>query len=388
MRIQNPFRSAAAILAIMLSATFAAEVSIVRTPNGGIQPQVAVDASGTVHLIYYKGKEGGGDVFYVRQKAGEKDFSKPIQVNSHAGSAMAIGTIRGAQLAVGKNNRVHVIWNGGDGAEKAKVNGQEVTPLVYTRLNDAGTGFEPERNLITYAAGLDGGSSIAADRFGNVYAAWHGRAPGAVEGEEGRAVYVARSTDDGKTFSKETPATIEKTGACGCCGMKAFADENGAVYILYRGAREMVNRDEILLVSPKRGAPFKILNKHPWKVEACPMSSAFFAPEKGPGAVASWETAGQVFFTDVDAKTMSIGKIISPPGNVKRRQPVAVKNSKGETLLAWSEGTGWAKGGEAVWQVFDAKGAAELEQGRGEGLPVWDMVAAYAKPNGDFVVIY
>jgi hypothetical protein len=181
---------------------------------------------------------------------------------------------------------------------------------------------------------------------------------------------------------------MEKTGACGCCGMKAFADDSGAVYLLYRGALQMVNRDEILLVSSKPGDPFKIVNKHPWQVESCPMSSAFFGPEKGVGAVAAWETAGQVFFADVDARTMSIGKIVSPPGNVKRRHPVAVKNNKGETLLAWSEGTGWAKGGTAVWQVFDAKGNPTLQQGRGEGLPVWDMVAAYAKPAGDFVVIY
>src|ERR1043166_4311352 len=101
----------------------AAMVSTTRTPNGGIQPQVAVDSAGTVHLIYYKGKDGGGDVFYVRQKAGEKDFSKPIQVNSRPGSAIAAGTIRGAQLAIGRNNRVHVVWNGGNGAEKGKLDG-------------------------------------------------------------------------------------------------------------------------------------------------------------------------------------------------------------------------------------------------------------------------
>jgi hypothetical protein len=366
----------------------AANVSVMRTPDGGIQPQVVVDAAGTVHLIYYKGKDGAGDVFYVKQTAGEKEFSKAVQVNSRAGSAIAAGTIRGAQLAVGKNNRVHVIWNGGGGAEKAKVSGKEITPLVYARMNDAGDAFEAERNLITYAAGLDGGSSIAADRIGNVYAMWHASKPGADEGEEGRAVFVATSRDEGKTFAPERPALAEKTGACGCCGMKSFADENGAVYILYRGALEMVNRDEILAVSPKPGAPFKIVNKHAWKVEGCPMSSAFFSPIEGGGAVAAWETAGQVFFAPVDGKSMTMGKVVSPPGSVKRRHPVAVRNAKGETLLAWSEGTSWAKGGTAVWQIFDSKGLASLEQGRGEGLPVWDMVAAYAKPNGDFVVIY
>src|SRR5687768_5386710 len=300
-------------------ATFAANITVKQIDE--IQPQVAVDSEGAVHLIYYKGSDGAGDVFYMTQKAGEDQFSKAMQVNSRPGSAIAAGTIRGAQLALGKNNRVHVVWNGGKGAERAKVGGREVTPMVYTRLKEDGTGFEAERNLITYAEELDGGGTVAADRFGNVSVVWHGRAPGAEEGEDGRAVFVARSKDEGKTFAPEVRATLEKTGACGCCGMKAFADENGAVYILYRGALEMVNRDMVLMVSPKPGAPFKIVNKHAWKVESCPMSSAFLSGLDGGGAIAAWETEGKIFFATVDPKAMTIGKIESLPGASKKRHP-------------------------------------------------------------------
>src|SRR5688500_16423638 len=96
-------------------------VLVIRTPEGGIQPQVTVDLAGTAHLVFYKGKDGAGDVFYATQKAKEKEFSKAIKVNSRPGSAIAAGTIRGAQLAVGKNNRVHVVWNGGAGSEERRV---------------------------------------------------------------------------------------------------------------------------------------------------------------------------------------------------------------------------------------------------------------------------
>src|SRR6266704_2121701 len=80
-------------------------VKLVATPDGGIQPQAAVDAKGVVHLIYFKGEAGAGDIFYVRREAGRESFTKPIQVNSRPHTAMAMGTIRGAQLAVGKNGR-------------------------------------------------------------------------------------------------------------------------------------------------------------------------------------------------------------------------------------------------------------------------------------------
>jgi hypothetical protein len=381
----KPYFLFAVLSAFSLAA--APRVDIVRTPNDGIQPQVAVGSDGTVHLIYYKGDDRKGDIFYVREKSGETGFSNAIQVNSQPGSAIAVGTIRGAQLAVGKNNRVHVIWNG-SGQSKATIAGEEAVPLLYTRLNDAGTAFEPERNLITAAHGLDGGSSIAADLAGNVYATWHAKIPGSpADGREDyRAVFIARSTDEGKTFTPETKAATEQTGACGCCGMRSFADSKGAVYILYRGAEEKVNRDEILLISSKPGAPFQIAQRHPWKIETCPMSSAFIT-EGGGGVLAAWETAGQVFFSSIDS-LQNISKPFSPPGSAKRKHPVAVLNNKGMLLLAWTEGTAWKKGGSAVWQLFDSSLKPSGEPTRVDGLPVWSFVAAYAKPNGDFVVIH
>ncbi|HEY6229021.1 MAG TPA: hypothetical protein VI282_18015, partial [Verrucomicrobiae bacterium] len=64
----------------MLSTAVASNMTVTRTPDGGIQPQVAVDSAGTAHLIFYKGAEGGGDIFYAQEKAGEDKFSKPIKV--------------------------------------------------------------------------------------------------------------------------------------------------------------------------------------------------------------------------------------------------------------------------------------------------------------------
>src|SRR5262249_13318571 len=121
------------------------KVTLIRTPDSGIQPQAVVDQQGTVHLIYYKGDAGEGDIFYVQRKAKENEFSAPIRVNSQSGSAIAAGSIRGPQLAVGKNGRVHVAWDGmGKGATPARFEGKRAAPLLYTRLNDSATAFEPE----------------------------------------------------------------------------------------------------------------------------------------------------------------------------------------------------------------------------------------------------
>lgn len=356
-------------------------VTLIRTPDNGIQPRAEVDGKGVVHLVYYKGEPGGGDVFYVRRKPGQLDFSTPVKVNSHPGSAMAMGTIRGAQMALGRNDRVHVAWNG-PAPEKG---GYMAAPMLYTRLNDAGTAFEPERNVITFAKGLDGGGSVAADNQGNVFVVWHAPQPGSTNEEAGRAVFIARSTDDGKTFAPEKLAIQKPTGACGCCGLKAFADNRGDVFAFYRAASGMVNRDETLLISRNHGIDFEIAYAHHWKLSSCPMSSASLSETK-TGILAAAETHGRVFFIRVDPQTGKVSEAVSPETEAKH--PVAVGNARGEVLLVWTEGTAWAKGGAAGWQVFDKDGQATPEKGRVDGVPTWSFATAFASTGDDFVIVY
>jgi hypothetical protein len=363
----------------------AARVTALRVPGKGIQPQVEVDGKGTVHLIYYGGDSSAGDIFYVRSENGGEKFSDPIRVNSVPGSAIAIGNIRGAHLALGKNGRAHVAWNGSGKAEPKGPGGS--TPMLYARLNDVGTAFEPQRNVMQSAGVLDGGGSVAADGAGNVYVAWHSPAPGA-KGEDNRCVWVARSTDEGKTFAAEQRANADPTGACGCCGLRAFADETGAVYVLYRAAKEEVHRDMYLLASADKGDHFRGEKVDDWNVNACPMSSAAFTEGDG-GVLAAWETNGQVYYCRVDQKTGQRSPPVAAPGSGRgRKHPAVAVNARGETLLAWTEGMGWSKGGSVAWQVFDKDGKPTGAAGRADGVPAWSLVAAFTRPDGSFAVLY
>jgi hypothetical protein len=382
----------------------AARVTTLRVPQGGIQPQVAVDERGTVHLVYFHGDPRNGNLFYVRSTAGGK-FSEPVPVNSHPDSAIAIGNIRGAHLAVGKNGRVHVAWMGSGKAEpKAPGN---ASPVLYTCLNDAGTAFEPERNVIQSAVGLDGGGSVCADGAGNVYVAWHAPEPGA-KGEANRRVWLARSGDEGRTFAREAAVSPPGTGVCGCCGMRAFCDRQGGIYLFYRSATEVVHRDSYLLVSRDRGVSFRAENLGKWQIGTCPMSS--YALAEGGGAVlAAWETDGQVAFVRADpasgkhaapvaagpvaagpvaAGPVASGPVAAPGAGHGRKHPVVAANARGEMLFAWTEGMGWNRGGSLAWQVFGKDGRPTAEKGRARGVPVWSLVAAFVRPDGGFTIIY
>ena len=355
-------------------------VALERVPDGGIQPQIVTDAKGTRHLLYFAGDGKAGDLFYARRENGA--WTAPLRVNNSEGNAIAIGTIRGGQMAVGVKGRIHVAWNGAKPLPNSPHKG---VPMYYARLNDNGTAFEPERDVMRFTGDLDGGGSVAADTKGNVYVVWHGHAPGAPAGEAGRAVYVAKSTDGGATFAPEVAVNPQPTGTCGCCGLKAFADTGDALYILYRGATEVVNRDEILLVTRDAGKSFRTLHSDPWKVGTCPMSSAAIT-QAGERIVTAWETAGQVHLGIVQGGKLSR---VAPAGAAgKRKHPTVTTNKDGEILLVWTEGTGWQRGGALAWQLFDKAGKPLDERGRQDGVPVWSFGAAYANADGSFVVVY
>jgi hypothetical protein len=359
-------------------------VNVIRTPDGGIQPQVAVDRDGVVHLIYFKGEEMAGDLYYVRKSSRDTEFSKPLRVNSVPSSAIATGSIRGAQIALGRSGRVHVAWLG---SGKAQPRGPgNATPMLYTRLNDAGTAFEPQRNVMQFAVGLDGGGSVAADDFGNVYVVWHGNPD--KDGEANRRVWVAHSHDDGKTFEREVLANKDHTGACGCCGLRAFADDHGTLYILYRAAREGIHRDMYLLTSSNQGRTFEEDLVSQWELNACPMTTDYVSQAEADVLIA-WQTQDQVYYATVSRGTHKLSNAVAAPGpGNDRKFPAAVSNSRAEVLLAWTEGTAWKRGGSLAWQVFDKQGRPSEVKGSAPGVPVWGLVAAFADPRGGFCIIY
>ncbi len=276
-----------------IAADGAARVETARVPDGGIAPQVAADGRGVIHLIYFKGEPNAGDIYYVRSTGVAGGFSKPVRVNSQPKSALAIGTVRGPRLALGRNGRIHVAWYGSAKAEPRAIGG--AAPFLYARNTDGGEGFEPQRNVIQERPGLDGGGSVAADEDGNVYLAWH--APGEQKGEANRRVWIRRSSDDGDHFGAEEAVDRPAAGACGCCGLALFASSPGRVAILYRTAAEGTHRDIRCITSADAGRTFVAALADPWPSPQCVMSTSAFAAD-GRGLLAAWESEGHVYWRE------------------------------------------------------------------------------------------
>jgi hypothetical protein len=361
-------------------------VKLVRAPDGGLQPQAILDAAGVLHLVYLKGDPKACDVFYVQRPTGTTNFSAPIRVNSEPNSAIAIGTIRGVQLALGRNGRPHVAWNG-CGAPKA----ERGAPMLYARLNDARTAFDPQRNVMTSTMNLDGGGSIAADDAGNVFVIWHAASVEGPKGEQNRGVFMAQSVDEGKTFAAERKINPTATGACGCCGLKAFADKHGRLAVLYRAAGGGLDRDATLLLSMDRGKTFSSAVVGPLRLGTCPMSSMDITAGPDDSLLAMWEKDGQVYDTRIAPPSLDFPAPESPGGTRNgRKHPAIAYASTGKgsrRLTAWTEGTGWQKGGSLAWEVVDSGDGRKIT-GRAPGVPVWSRITAVAETDGTFTIVY
>ena len=383
MRIFVPF-----VVALSLSMTALSEpeprvsrphVELVSVPDAGIQPQTAIDGDGTIHLLYFKGEPGGGDLFYTSQKVGEKLFSTPIRVNTESATAIATGSVRGGQLALGRG-WIHVAWNG---ARPIESDGGKRTPMWYSRLPRGGTEFEAQRAVGSRTKNLDGGGAVAADPNGRVYVVWH--AAGDAEGEANRRLYVATSADDGARFESEQSVAVDG-GACGCCGIEAMADASGRLQILYRAAGAGIHRDAMWLTVRSKGAS-PAVRLQPWELAACPMTT-FAMAAAGDGIVAAWETQQQIYTATLDPARGLVSTVGAMTGAGIRKHPSIAINRAGDRLVAWTEDTAWARGGRAAWELRDRSGATLASAANAGSVPVWGLVATVARPDGSFVILH
>ncbi|MCZ6836369.1 MAG: sialidase family protein [Planctomycetota bacterium] len=366
--------------ASIASASEAPNIRLLRVPNGGIQPQVLVGSEGKVHMVYFAGHPMQGDIYYVASADGGETFSEPLRVNSQEGSASI-----SISFDLGKDDRVHVAWNGSPIAEPKALT--DSTPLLYSRLNDDGSAFEPQRNVIREHPHLDGGSSVSADDQGNVYVVWHAPEKGG-HGEEGRVIWVSRSGDEGKTFETESNALPQSTGACACCALQSYTDQAGTLYVMYRMAWKVTTRDMQMLMSKDQGKTFTNAKIDPWEIGQCMMSTSSMA-QQDQDVYAAWETKNQVYFGRLDSKTGEVAAPIAAPDKPKmRKHPHLVTGTDGAMLLVWTEGLFWGRGGTLAWQIFDADGTPMLEENGGQaGVPAYSTVAAFASPDG-FTIVY
>jgi hypothetical protein len=137
-----------------------------------------------------------------------------------------------------------------------------------------------------------------------------------------------------------------------------------------------------------RGMTFHGVDIARWNVGACVMSSASLI-QSGKDVLAAWESEKQVYFGRVDHATHQLGGVTgAPDSGTNRKYPAIATNNNGQTLFVWTENMAWGKGGSVVWQLYNPSNQPEGVRGQATGVPAWSLVAAFARPDGSFTIVY
>jgi len=402
----KPVEPQAPVSALAADAT--PKVTLVRVPDGGMQPSVAVDRSGTVHLVSLVGKDMDAcDIHYRTRGKDATEFGPAVRVNSQENSATGKGAMGGPRIALGKDGTAHVVWIGSDVAEpRAKLDPKprprmlkDGAPLLYSKVHEGSA--TAQRNLLTSALIVDAGPAILATPQGRVLVFANADQDLPMRNMEAtRRIFLMESTDNGDTFSAERIAQPTNNGATAQVPPVATFDSKGRLQLIYRAAGGNAVRSVCRIVSRDDGHTWQGGDVEVWRARAIPTSGLAIGV-RGEALLGAWMTkemniaVGTLGRPDQLANgVFAMPRDVGPDG--PRRDPVMLVNPAGFTLVAWTTVTFPADGAGSQepkpslnWQTFDAEGKLiKGASGTASDLPNGTRAAGWVDDDGSFRLIY
>ena len=316
------------------------------------EPVTAAATDGSIYVAWVNHDvKNQADVMIGRFDSQGKMRGAAVRVNPEAGIATAW---RGDQpsVVVADTGSVYVVWTA-----RVEADGKKGTDIYLSASNDMGQTFagpvKVNDDKIPAAHGMHS-LGVAAD--GRIYVSWldernvHAPEPSTkAEGhhmESNRELFIASSTDGGRTFSKNQKVASE---ACPCCKTSLAVAADGTVYIGWRQVLPGNYRHIAITTSTDAGATFSqpvIVSDDKWVLQGCPVSGPSLSVNDAGVLKILWYAAGEanapgLYFAESKDK----GRSFSPG------QAVAKETVRGTPVLAAGNNSD-----VAIWEM--AGGAA------------------------------
>ncbi len=201
---------------------------------------VALDQQNLASVVWFDDREGDYDIFFARESNDGQGFSPNVRVNddkkdrggeqgfmaddffdhSTGSTDEAFQTL--PCLAIGPDGTIFVAW------QDYRRNQAD---MYFSKSTDGGKTFSPNVRVnddVGRAGQLY--PSLAVDKLGTVYLAWHDFRKGDQD------IYFSTSVDGGKTFSPNLRIN-DDSGTAGQFNPSLAVDENGAVHIAWHDLR-------------------------------------------------------------------------------------------------------------------------------------------------------
>ena len=350
------------------------------------EPVTASGADGTFYVAWVNHEAKQADVMLARFTHNGEMQGPPVRVNQQQSVATAW---RGDQpsLAVAEDGSVFVVWTA-----RVHTGGKHGTDLYMSVSNDRGQTFPTAVKINDdKVPGAHGMHSLAVAKDGRVYVSWldernvHKPKPSTkAEGhhmESNRDLFIAHSTDGGRTFSPNRKVASE---ACPCCKTSLAVSNDGTLYAGWRQVLPGSFRHIAVVSSTDGGATFsspKIVSDDKWVLQGCPVSGPSLSVDPAGSLKVLWYAAG-----DANEPGLYISQSTDKANSFSPRQLVAHGPVRGTPSLA--------PGGDSAVAFWESAGAAETklgmlaESGAPKSLATNAELPAGVVSNGKLFVTY
>ncbi len=304
-------------LLLMSGLISAAEIVQVATESpDGIpkQPQAAMDADGTAHVVFGIGNE----VFYC-SSTGERDkFAQPVRAFTVPN--LSLGMRRGPRICVTPSAIVVTAIGGPQGK------GRDGDLLAWHSLDRGRTWQGPVQVNDTEASAREGLHAMTSS--GNiVWSVWLDLRDQRTE------LYGSRSTDGGRTWQQNQRIyrSPEKS-ICECCHPSAIMTGSSLV-VMFRNALSG-DRDMFLTKGSSEGPTFSAasqLGRGHWKLKACPMDGGMLTALTDGQLLTVWRREDSIYRCVEGEPEQLLGR---------GTQPWVAGNSQGHAIVWTSDRVG------------------------------------------------
>ena len=257
-------------------------------PQHPQQPQLAVDSKGVIHVVF--GVED--EIRYCRSNDGGLSFTDPAALP--AVYEMSLGMRRGPRIAALESALCVTAIGGKQGK------GRDGDLLAIRSIDQGKTWEEPVRVNDVADAAREGLHAMAAGPENLLCCVWLDLRNRQTE------VRASISTDGGKTWGENVLVYRSPDGSvCECCHPSVVFDSEGTVFVLWRNSLAGA-RDMYVASSSDHGKTFGEATKlggGTWPLDACPMDGGAIAA-LAPGKYATaWRREKTVYLQVPGGKT-------------------------------------------------------------------------------------
>jgi hypothetical protein len=309
------------------------------------EPVTASASDGTFYVAWVNHETKKADVMLARFNSDGEMQGAPVRVNRAQGVATAW---RGDQpsLSVAQDGSVFVVWT-------ARVEGESKhgTDLFMSVSNDRGQSFASEVKINDdKVPGAHGMHSLAVAKGGRIYVGWLDernvvtpKPSTKADGhhmESNRELYLAYSTDGGRSFSANRKVAVD---ACPCCKTSLAVGADGTVYAGWRQVLPGNFRHIAVASSTDGGQNFSrpvIVSDDRWMLQGCPVSGPSLSVDAGGSLKVVWYAAGEanapgLYFAESKDKAQSFSARLLVSQESVRGTPALASGNNNSTIALW-----------------------------------------------------